>query len=58
MNKKVQVTQMSRVFAPIPFAVAVLFVSAPLIGSVGATAVAKNASARPAATRAWMAASS
>jgi nitrite reductase (NO-forming) len=43
---------MSRLFAPIPFAVAVLFVSAPLIGSVGATAVAKNAAkpAAPAAT--------
>ena len=41
---------MSRVFAPIPFAVAVLFVSAPLIGSVGATAVAKAAANKPAAT--------
>ncbi|HEX7891641.1 MAG TPA: copper-containing nitrite reductase [Ramlibacter sp.] len=40
---------MSRLFAPIPFAVAVLFVSAPLIGSVGATAVAKNAAGKPAA---------
>ena len=40
---------MSRVFAPIPFAVAVLFVSAPLIGSVGATAIARNAAAKPAA---------
>ncbi|RYF13403.1 MAG: hypothetical protein EOO30_21340, partial [Comamonadaceae bacterium] len=49
-DKKVQVSPVSRVFAPIPFAVAVLFVSAPLIGSVGATAVAKNAAAKPAVT--------
>lgn len=41
---------MPRSFAPIPFAVAVLFVSAPLIGSVGATAVVKNTAAKPAAT--------
>ncbi len=40
---------MSRLFAPIPFAIALLFVSAPLIGSVGATAVAnKPAAAAPA----------
>nr|HEX2545047.1 cupredoxin domain-containing protein [Ramlibacter sp.] len=38
-----------RVIAPIPFAVAVLFISAPLIGSVGATAVAKAAANKPAA---------
>jgi nitrite reductase (NO-forming) len=44
------VINMSRAIAPIPFAVAVLFVSAPLIGSVGATAVAKNAATKPAAT--------
>lgn len=36
---------MSHQFAPIPFAIAVLFVSAPLIGSVGATSVARNANA-------------
>jgi nitrite reductase (NO-forming) len=41
---------MSRLFAPIPFAVAVLFVSAPLIASVGATALVKNAANKPAAT--------
>ena len=40
---------MSRLFAPIPFAIAVLFVSAPLIGSVGATAVGKSAANKPAA---------
>jgi nitrite reductase (NO-forming) len=41
---------MSRLFAPIPFAVAVLFASAPLIGAVGATVVARNVSSTPAAT--------
>lgn len=40
---------MSRLFAPIPFAVAVLFMSAPLIASVGATALVKNAANKPAA---------
>ncbi len=40
---------MSRVFSPVSIAVAALFVSAPLIGSVGASVVARNA-ARPAAT--------
>jgi nitrite reductase (NO-forming) len=40
---------MTRAFAPIAIAVAVLFASAPLIGSVGATAIAKGAAARPAA---------
>ena len=40
---------MFRAFAPIPFAVAVLFAAAPLIGSVGATVIA-NKAARPAAT--------
>jgi len=43
---------MSRLYAPIPFAVAVLFVSAPLIGSVGATAVTKHAANTPAAAAA------
>ena len=42
---------MSRTFAPIAYAAAVLFASAPLIGSVGATAIAKNSSARPAAAQ-------
>lgn len=41
---------MSRLFAPIPFAVAVLFLSAPLIGSVGAGAVTRQAAGKPAAT--------
>jgi nitrite reductase (NO-forming) len=41
---------MSRAFAPIPFAVAVLFLSAPLIASVGATVLVKNAASKPAAT--------
>lgn len=40
---------MSRTFAPIAYAVAALFVSAPLIGSVGATVIAKNATSKPAA---------
>jgi nitrite reductase (NO-forming) len=40
---------MSPLFAPIPFAIAVLFLSAPLIGSVGATAVGKSAANKPAA---------
>jgi nitrite reductase (NO-forming) len=42
---------MSRTFAPIAYAVAVLFISAPLIGSVGATAIAKNVSGKPAAAQ-------
>jgi nitrite reductase (NO-forming) len=39
---------MSRSFAPIAYAVALLFISAPLIGSVGATVIAKNVANKPA----------
>jgi nitrite reductase (NO-forming) len=42
---------MSRTFAPIAYAVALLFVSAPLIGSVGATAIGKHAAGKPATAR-------
>lgn len=42
---------MSRSFAPIAYAAAVLFVSAPLIGSVGATVIAKSAAGKPSAAQ-------
>ncbi|MGV3570048.1 MAG: copper-containing nitrite reductase [Ramlibacter sp.] len=40
---------MTRAFAPIAMAVALLFASAPLVGSVGATAIAKAATGKAAA---------
>jgi nitrite reductase (NO-forming) len=49
-EKKKVVSTMSRTLAPIPIAAALLFVSAPLIGSVGATVIAKNAAGKAAAT--------
>ena len=48
-DKKV-VSNMSRTFAPIATAVAVLFLSVPVVASVGATAIVKNAS-KPSATQ-------
>jgi nitrite reductase (NO-forming) len=42
----------TRIFAPIPLAVAVIFAAAPFIGSVGATAIASARSAPPAAAAA------
>ena len=42
---------MSRSFAPLPIALAVLCLSAPLIGSVAATAITKNAASKAAATQ-------
>lgn len=42
---------MSRTFAPIAYAVAVLFVSAPMLGPVGATPIANGAANKPAAAQ-------
>ncbi len=42
---------MSHTFAPIAYAVAVLFLSAPMIGSVGAATIANSAANKPAAAQ-------